>query len=118
MMARITRRRWISTARSKPSVASVAAAIQSSGISAPNAVSSIAEEPGARPGVIILNAGTFDDPSVVKNRSHHARVLPQEGWPAIFFSDNADDVTVVIDHRYCADFVVEQCVPNSKKKTS
>ena len=83
----------------------------------PECGSSIAEEPGARPGMIILNAGTFDDPSVVKNRSHHARVLPQEGWPAIFFSDNADDVTVVIDHRYCADFVVEQCVPNSKKKT-
>jgi len=28
--------------------------------------SSIAEEPGTRPGVIILNVETFDDPSIAK----------------------------------------------------
>jgi hypothetical protein len=28
--------------------------------------SSIAEEPGTRPGMLILNVGTFDDPSVTK----------------------------------------------------
>ena len=32
----------------------------------PECGSSIAEEPGTRPGMIILNVGTFDDPSVAK----------------------------------------------------
>ena len=32
----------------------------------PECGSSIAEEPGTRPGVIILNVGTFDDPSIAK----------------------------------------------------
>jgi hypothetical protein len=32
----------------------------------PECGSSIAEEPGARPGVIILKVGTFDDPTVAK----------------------------------------------------
>jgi hypothetical protein len=30
----------------------------------PECGSSIAEEPGARPGVLVLNVGTFDDPAV------------------------------------------------------
>jgi hypothetical protein len=34
----------------------------------PECGSSIAEEPGTRPGMIILNVGTFDDPSVAKPR--------------------------------------------------
>jgi len=32
----------------------------------PECGSSIAEEPGTRPGMIILNVGTFDDPTVAK----------------------------------------------------
>jgi hypothetical protein len=32
----------------------------------PECGSSIAEEPGIRPGVILLNVGTFDDPTVTK----------------------------------------------------
>ena len=32
----------------------------------PECGSSIAEEPGTRPGVVILNVGTFDDPSIAK----------------------------------------------------
>jgi hypothetical protein len=32
----------------------------------PECGSSIAEEPGTRPGIIILNVGTFDDPAVAK----------------------------------------------------
>jgi hypothetical protein len=32
----------------------------------PECGSSIAEEPGTRPGAVILNIGTFDDPGVVK----------------------------------------------------
>jgi hypothetical protein len=32
----------------------------------PECGSSIAEEPGTRPGAVILNVGTFDDPSAVK----------------------------------------------------
>ena len=32
----------------------------------PECGSSIAEEPGARPGMVILNVGTFDDPSIAK----------------------------------------------------
>jgi hypothetical protein len=32
----------------------------------PECGSSIAEEPGTRPGMIILNVGTFDDPNVAK----------------------------------------------------
>jgi hypothetical protein len=32
----------------------------------PECGSSIAEEPGARPGVLVLNVGTFDDPAVAK----------------------------------------------------
>jgi hypothetical protein len=32
----------------------------------PECGSSIAEEPGTRPGMIILNVGTFDDPSIAK----------------------------------------------------
>jgi hypothetical protein len=32
----------------------------------PECGSSIAEEPGTRPGIIILNVGTFDDPTVAK----------------------------------------------------
>jgi len=32
----------------------------------PECGSSIAEEPGTRPGMIILNIGTFDDPTVAK----------------------------------------------------
>jgi hypothetical protein len=32
----------------------------------PECGSSIAEEPGTRPGMIILNVGTFDDPTVTK----------------------------------------------------
>ena len=32
----------------------------------PECGSSIAEEPGTRPGVIILNVGTFDDPAVAQ----------------------------------------------------
>ena len=34
----------------------------------PECGSSIADEPGARPGMIILNVGTFDDPSFAKPR--------------------------------------------------
>jgi len=32
----------------------------------PECGSSIAEEPGTRPGIIILNVGTFDDPTIAK----------------------------------------------------
>jgi hypothetical protein len=32
----------------------------------PECGSSIAEEPGARPGVAVLNVGTFDDPAIAK----------------------------------------------------
>src|SRR5438309_11093653 len=32
----------------------------------PECGSSIAEEPGTRPGMVILNVGTFDDPTVAK----------------------------------------------------
>jgi hypothetical protein len=32
----------------------------------PECGSSIAEEPGTRPGMIILNVGTFDDPTIAK----------------------------------------------------
>jgi hypothetical protein len=32
----------------------------------PECGSSIAEEPGARPGIIVLNVGTFDDPTIAK----------------------------------------------------
>jgi len=32
----------------------------------PECGSSIAEEPGTRPGVVILNVGTFDDPAIAK----------------------------------------------------
>jgi hypothetical protein len=32
----------------------------------PECGSSIAEEPGTRPGMVILNIGTFDDPRIVK----------------------------------------------------
>ena len=34
--------------------------------SCPECGSSIAEEPGTRPGIIILNVGTFDDPTVAQ----------------------------------------------------
>src|SRR6201984_1988327 len=33
----------------------------------PECGSSIAEEPGTRPGMIIINVGTFDDPTVAKS---------------------------------------------------
>jgi hypothetical protein len=32
----------------------------------PECGSSVAEEPGARPGVVVLNVGTFDDPAIAK----------------------------------------------------
>jgi hypothetical protein len=32
----------------------------------PECGSSIAEEPGTRPGMVVLNVGTFDDPSIAK----------------------------------------------------
>ena len=37
----------------------------------PECGSSIAEEPGTRPGIIILNVGTFDQPAVTKPRARN-----------------------------------------------
>jgi len=42
----------------------------------PECGSSIAEEPGTRPGMIILNVGTFDDPTVAKAGGEIGREAP------------------------------------------
>jgi hypothetical protein len=39
----------------------------------PECGSSIAEEPGTRPGMVILNIGTFDDPTVAKPTGDFSR---------------------------------------------